>query len=90
MKMVNCDFNSAEEAIYAQGDLGIIGDFISAYLNMAMAVFEVLQMLERQSIMYKVSPLFPYEIPEFREMDEGALNEILKLSNEWEELYSRD
>lgn len=54
--------------------------------GMAMAIFEVLQKLEKQSIGYKVSPPFPYEISEFREMDEGFLNEVLKLSNKWEEL----
>lgn len=53
---------------------------------MAMAIFEVLQKLEKQRIRYKVNPPFPYEIPEFREVGKGFLNEILKMSKKWEEL----
>lgn len=49
-------------------------------MNMDDTIYNILQRIEAIHIDYEVDPPFPYEICEFREIDEDFLNEILEFS----------
>lgn len=60
-------------------DKDVVDDKI-VICDKANTIYNILQRIEAIHINYEVDPPFPYEICEFREMDEDFLNEILEFS----------